>query len=73
MLKQFSKTMGDVAHHIAVWDWRSRGHYEPLRDAEALLVLTACPEFAVPDYKEMRSRMRGRLIMAREAHHLGKT
>jgi UDPglucose 6-dehydrogenase len=39
------------------------GMYEPLCEADALLVLTACPEFAAPDYNEMRSRMRGRLII----------
>jgi UDPglucose 6-dehydrogenase len=37
--------------------------YEPLTDAEALLVVTDCREFASPDFGAMRSRMRAPLIV----------
>jgi UDPglucose 6-dehydrogenase len=37
--------------------------YEPLEDAEALLILTDCKEFAAPDYALMAERMRQRLII----------
>jgi UDPglucose 6-dehydrogenase len=39
------------------------GLYEPLEDAEALLVLTDCKEFAAPDFALMAERMRQRLII----------
>jgi UDPglucose 6-dehydrogenase len=37
--------------------------YDPLTDAEALLVVTDCREFAAPDFGVMRSRMRVPLIV----------
>lgn len=37
--------------------------YDPLEDAEALLILTDCKEFASPDYALMAERMRQRLIV----------
>jgi UDPglucose 6-dehydrogenase len=39
------------------------GLYDPLDEAEALLVLTDCKEFRTPDFDEMRRRMRTRLII----------
>lgn len=39
------------------------GLYEPLEDAEALLILTDCKEFASPDFALMAERMRQRLII----------
>jgi UDPglucose 6-dehydrogenase len=39
------------------------GMYEPLEDADALVVLTDCRDFATPDYAEMQRRMRLRVIV----------
>ena len=39
------------------------GMYAPLEDADALVVLTDCRDFASPDYAEMQRRMRRMIIV----------
>ncbi len=54
--------MEEAKHMIGDKINYAKDEYEALQDADALLVVTEWPEFRIPDFEDVKSRLKGHLI-----------